>query len=115
MKKRKTLGVEELYRDIRCVFAEVSDLRRNLSNVSISICDALFSGFAIFALKFSSLLEFDKTSKDNVSRNLETIRNFNNTHIQRKPHMKRIGTANNTSINFSFFYEFSNLFSVGCY
>ena len=74
MKKRKHLGAEELYRDIRCVFGEVSDLRRNLSNVSISICDALFSGFAIFAMKFSSLLEFDKTSKDKVrGKNLKSI------------------------------------------
>ena len=58
MKKRKKLGAEELYREIGTVFDRVPEERRHLGNVSISIRDSLFSGLAIFAMKFGSLLKF---------------------------------------------------------
>ena len=74
MKKRKKLGAEELYREIGTVFDRVPEERRHLGNVSISIRDSLFSGLAIFAMKFGSLLKFDKASKDNKrGKNLKSI------------------------------------------
>ena len=56
-------GVDNLIKKVRSGFERIKDHRG--SNARISIADALMSGFALFALKDSSLLAFDKRrSKD---------------------------------------------------
>lgn len=58
MKIRKHLSASGLYSSIRQRFAKIKDHRAE--NVMIALRDALMSGFAMFSLKDSSLLAFDK-------------------------------------------------------
>lgn len=58
MKTRKHLSASSLFRLVRQGFKKVTDDRTE--NITISMTDALMSGFAIFSLKDSSLLAFDK-------------------------------------------------------
>jgi len=51
-------AVDNLIKVVRSGFEKIKDHRA--ANVSISLTDALMSGFALFALKDSSLLEFDE-------------------------------------------------------
>lgn len=58
IKTRKYLSASGLYRLIRQDFDKIKD--RRAENTVITLTDALMSGFALFSLKDSSLLAFDK-------------------------------------------------------
>jgi len=68
LKFKKTLSINPLLKMIKTCFDQVSDLRKS---PLYSLGDTLMSGFAIFSLKYASLLEFDnqrteKRIKDNL-------------------------------------------------
>jgi len=62
------LSASHLIETVRSTFEKILDHRA--ANVKISLADALMSGFAMFSLKDSSLLEFDERRKkdDNLKR-----------------------------------------------
>jgi hypothetical protein len=65
---RKTLSVPALLKKVRHCFSRVKDSR---ATYRYSLVDILMSGFAIFSLKYSSLLEFDhKREEKLVKHNL---------------------------------------------
>ena len=70
MKIRKHLSADGLFKLIGEGFGRIKDPRRD--KVTISLCDALMSGFALFSLKDPSLLEFDKRRAEDAA-NLKTI------------------------------------------
>jgi hypothetical protein len=67
-KGRKYLSADALFRLVRNDFATIPDHRSE--TVTISLTDALMSGFAMFSLKAPSLLAFDKQRAEG---NLATI------------------------------------------
>ena len=71
---RKNLNAEALYKNIRSTFDTISEHRKNTANIRVSLPDALMSGLAVFALKFPSLLQFDKIRNDNIK--LENLKNL---------------------------------------
>ncbi len=84
MKIRKHLSASGLYALVRKGFDKFEDYRA--VNAKISLSDALMSGFAMFSLKDSSLLEFDdRREKDG---NLKRI--FNLEHIPSDTQMRSI-------------------------
>ncbi len=72
MKIRKKLSASGLIQTMRTGFEKISDHRAD--NTTISLADALMSGFAMFSLKDASLLKFDeRRAKDsNLKRIYET-------------------------------------------
>ncbi len=72
MKTRKKLSASGLIQTMRTGFEKISDHRAD--NTTISLADALMSGFAMFSLKDASLLKFDeRRAKDsNLKRIYET-------------------------------------------
>ena len=70
MKMRKHLNADALFSSLRTGFDKITDHRPG--NVKISLSDALMSCFAVFSLKDSSLLNFDKRRQYGV-HNLRTI------------------------------------------
>jgi len=74
---RKYLNADALLSTIRCEFDKIPDFRKG--DVNISITDALMSAFAMFALKDSSLLEFDQRRKKEAEcQNLKNIFDIEN-------------------------------------
>lgn len=75
MEEQSQFNIDRLLGIVREKFSEVLDGREG--KVSISLTDALMSGFALFSLKDASLLAFDKRRKEpeNLERiyHLETI------------------------------------------
>ena len=71
MKVRKYLSASGLFGLVRRGFEKVKDSRA--SNASISLKDALMSGFAMFSLKDTSLLIFDKRRQDEKDDNLKRV------------------------------------------
>jgi hypothetical protein len=67
-KERKHLSADALFGLVRSGFATIPDYR--LSETDIALTDALMSAFAMFSLKSSSLLAFDK---ERAEGNLETV------------------------------------------
>ncbi len=67
-RERKHLSADALFGLVRSGFANIPDYR--LSDPDISLTDALMSAFAMFSLKSSSLLAFDR---ERAEGNLETI------------------------------------------
>ena len=59
---RKGSVGKQLLRELKDVFSEVCDPRR-ASWVEIPMADALLSAFAIFSMKFPSLLQFDQAAR----------------------------------------------------
>ncbi len=59
---REQLNADALFKTIRTAFEKIQEHR--LGDVKISVVDALMSGFAMFSLKDSSLLQFDTRRKD---------------------------------------------------
>ena len=57
MKIRKHLSASGLYKLVRTGFAKITDSRTSADTISLP--DALMSGFALFSLKDPSLLAFD--------------------------------------------------------
>ncbi len=70
MKKTKQLTADRLFQRVYTGFGGIEDHRAG--NATIALADGLMSGFAMFSLKDSSLLEFDKRRLSKES-NLETI------------------------------------------
>jgi hypothetical protein len=64
MKQRKNLSGEALHRLISQVFEKIPDHRKRQKSVTVKLRDALMSGFAVFALKLPSLLQFDEYRKE---------------------------------------------------
>jgi hypothetical protein len=81
----KSISASSLIQTVRAGFAAIEDHRA--SNKTISLSDALMSGFAMFSLKDSSLLEFDqrRQAKD---ENLKAIYGIEN--IPCDTHMRTI-------------------------
>ena len=77
-KFRKDLSIPGLLSKSRKSFAKVNDpLLTNRPRVSIEDC--LMSGLSLFGLKFSSLLQFDNSSNDElIKHNLRTLYGLNN-------------------------------------
>jgi hypothetical protein len=69
-KVRKYLSADALFKMIRNQFKQISDFRKG--DTTISLCDALMSGFAMFSLKDPSLLAFDERRKEEA-HNLKNI------------------------------------------
>lgn len=66
---RPIITTKSLLKTVRSAFEQIGDHRG--SNRSISLSDALMSGFGMFSLKDSSLLEFDdRRSKDENLKNI---------------------------------------------
>ena len=66
---RKHLNADALFKGLYNDFSKVSDYRKG--DITISIADALMSGFAMFSLKDPSLLAFDE--RRGVDENLNHI------------------------------------------
>jgi len=60
-RRKKQSSFSYLLGQVQAVFATIADHRRN--NASIGMVDVLSSGFAMFSLKSSSLLSFEKRSQ----------------------------------------------------
>jgi hypothetical protein len=76
---RKNLCADSLISTIYQHFQKIPDPRDLQSKSSISFTDVLMSGFAVFGLKFPSLLQYDQNRKI-LDQNL-----LNLYHIQRPP------------------------------
>src|SRR5579883_1179356 len=76
MRARKSLNGESLLRLIYELFKKVPD-HRDPSRITFPLEDILMSGFAIFSLKFPSLLKFEDEirNKRKGRSNLQTIYN----------------------------------------
>ncbi len=72
---RKHLNADALFATIRQEFDKIPDFRSSSNPSPISITDSLMSAFAMFSLKFPSLLQFDQTRKEagDEFRNLQNI------------------------------------------
>ena len=68
MKTRKYLSADGLFEIVRKGFEKIPDPRKKGGQISLR--DALMSGFAMFSLKYPSLLLFDKNNEDD---NLKSI------------------------------------------
>jgi len=80
IKLRKHLNADSLFCTIRQRFDKIPDFRNSKNPASISITDSLMSAFAMFNLKFPSLLQFDQTRKDagEELKNLQSIYGIKN-------------------------------------
>jgi hypothetical protein len=79
----ESISASSLIQTVRAGFAAIEDHRA--SNKTISLSDALMSGFAMFSLKDSSLLEFDqrRQAKDENLKEIYGIENIPcDTHIR---------------------------------
>ena len=57
---RSKLSADHLYPLVKGCFGDVPEHRKNISNIKISISDALMSALAVFSLKQPSLLATEK-------------------------------------------------------
>jgi hypothetical protein len=69
IKLRNDLNADALFTQVHLGFEKIQDHRSK--NSTISLPDALMSGFAMFSLKDPSLLAFDKRQSDDT--NLQSI------------------------------------------
>lgn len=70
---KKDLGIPSLIAHVHKTFSKIADPRR-LDKSNIPIVDHLMSGLAIFGLKCSSLLDYDrKRSKEAIAQNLRDL------------------------------------------
>ena len=72
---RKDLSADALYKRLRACFDRIADHR--VSDISISLGDAMMSAFAMFSLKDRSLLAFDERRRD-PNDNFRTIYGIDN-------------------------------------
>jgi len=77
-KTRKHLSAEGFLKSIRSSFKKIKDHQNR--NGKISILDCLMSCFAIFSLKYPSLLEYDLKRKDS-----QIINNLKRLYLVAKP------------------------------
>ncbi len=72
IKLRKHLDADSLFKAVYSDFEKFPDIR--FGNISISLSDALMSGFAIFSLKDPSLPAFDNRLQDkSILKNIESV------------------------------------------
>ena len=76
---RKSLCADTLVSDIHRCFQKIPDPRNLPDRVSISFTDVLMSGFAVFGLKFPSLLKYDQNRRT-LDHNLLSL-----YHIKQPP------------------------------
>ena len=76
---RKSLCADALVASVYHQFQKIPDPRKLSKTVPISFTDVLMSGFAVFGLKFPSLLKYDQ-HRDILDENLRTL-----YHINRPP------------------------------
>jgi len=79
------LSIKGLLKNIRIAMLQVTDYRTGF--VAYSLYDALMSGFSIFALKYPSLLQFDKSGENpQIRYNLNKLYGIENapsdTHLR---------------------------------
>ena len=97
MRKRKSLSANALYTTVRDVFNGIPDHRTKQGNVKVSIKDALMSGLAVFALKYPSLLKFDKDRSDSLkNENLRSM--FSIGHVPSDTQLREIADEINPSL-----------------
>ena len=79
IKLRKDLNADALFSTIRKEFDKIPDFRNPQKQSPISITDSLMSAFAMFNLKFPSLLQFDQTRKEvgEEFKNLQSVYGIN--------------------------------------
>ncbi len=80
IKLRKHLNADALFATIRQEFDKIPEFRKSNGLPLISITDSLMSAFAMFSLKFPSLLQFDQIRKEDgdVLQNLKNIYGIEN-------------------------------------
>jgi len=61
--QRKTLSADGMINTLKNSFSNIPDHRTNLENVKFSIADTALSGFAMFSLKYPSVLSFTKRGR----------------------------------------------------
>ena len=74
--EKKYLGASGLLKKVRTVFEKIDEPLRGAQgkDATISLCDCLMSGLALFGLKHPSLLQFDQKRHDPiVSHNLKQL------------------------------------------
>ena len=76
---RKFLCAEALVKSVFNQFKKIPDPKGLPKTVPISFTDVLMSGFAVFGLKFPSLLQYDQ-QRDILNTNLKTL-----YHVNRPP------------------------------
>lgn len=69
IKSRQHLSADKLIKKLRSYFLTIKDHRKNTPKIKLA--DALMSGFALFSLKYASLMAFDE--RKNIDRNLKTV------------------------------------------
>lgn len=75
---RKHLSAPGLIKIVYQQFSKITDIRNFSKKTSISLVDHLMSGLAVFGLKCSSLLDFDKKRLDKViAQNLHDLYHIN--------------------------------------
>jgi len=105
MKTKINLSGQSLICNLKKQFEELPDAR---TNSKISIADAAMSAFAVFKLKFPSLLEFDKHRKcDSRSHNLKSIFGIKNI-----PSDTQMRTVLDKIPYFELFKIFKKIFSL---
>jgi len=68
--QRKALSADEMISSLKNCFNDIPDHRSNFENVKFSIADTALSGFAMFSLKYPSVLSF---TNDGRSETVEGI------------------------------------------
>ena len=78
--KRKKLSADGMINTLKTCFDAIPEHRTNLKNIEYSITDIALSGFAMFSLKYPSLLSFCKTNRgENIeAKNLRSLYKINN-------------------------------------
>lgn len=66
---RNHLNADELIKTIRSVFVKIEDHRKNSPKIKLE--DALMTGFAVFSLKYASLMAYNE--RRHIDRNLKTV------------------------------------------
>lgn len=81
--EKKHLSAKGLLNIVHDVFKGIPDqyVNENESKPNITLSDCLMSGLALFSLKYSSLLQFDRDSQEGgcIHNNLKTLFNVNQT------------------------------------
>jgi hypothetical protein len=78
--EKKQLSAKGMLHKVRSIFQQISEPPRSSKGVQarISLSDCLMSGLAVFGLKFPSLLQFDESQEEEVTKhNLKTLYGIN--------------------------------------
>lgn len=108
MMQRKSLSADGLVSTLKHQFSKISEHRENKGNIQISLPDAALSAFAMFSLKYPSILSFVKTGRSDTTegKNIRSLYQINN--IPSDTQMRTILDGVDTK---SFRSSFTKLFS----